>query len=116
MSYREPLPDGCPPDEAEEIVEQREVFRLVRNRAPTEEDFRSQRAERPDTYFTESTSARRVGYRFMASVTTRSVHGSSPTSVAASSVWCDWRLVRVASSRPGCLPITLGGHGQILIF
>ena len=51
MSYREPLPDGCPPDEAVEIVEQREVFRLVRNRTPTEEDFRSQRAERPGRVF-----------------------------------------------------------------
>ena len=51
MSYREHLPDGCPPDEAEEINTQREVFRLVRNRTPTEEDFRSQRAERPGHTF-----------------------------------------------------------------
>ena len=51
MSYREQLPEGCPPDEAEEINTRREVFRLVRNRTPTEEDFRSQRAERPGYAF-----------------------------------------------------------------
>lgn len=47
MHYREPLPDGCPPDTAEDIVSAREVFRLVRSDPPTDEDFRSQRAEKP---------------------------------------------------------------------
>lgn len=47
MSYREPLPEGCPPDAAEEIAASREVFRLVRNSPPTMDDFRSQRAEKP---------------------------------------------------------------------
>lgn len=51
MSYREPLPEGCPPDTAEEIAAPREVFRLVRNSPPTLEDFRSQRAEKPDATF-----------------------------------------------------------------
>ncbi len=51
MSYREPLPEGCPPDAAEEIAASREVFRLVRNSPPTLEDFRSQRAENPDAIF-----------------------------------------------------------------
>ena len=46
-SYREELPAGCPPDEAEEIVEERVVFRIVRKDPPTHDDFRSQRAEQP---------------------------------------------------------------------
>jgi len=48
MSYREPLPEGCPPDAAEEIASPREVFRLVRSSPPTLGDFQSQRAEKPD--------------------------------------------------------------------
>jgi hypothetical protein len=51
MSYREPLPEGCPPDAAEEIAAQREFFRLVRNNPPTLDDFRSQRGEKPDAVF-----------------------------------------------------------------
>lgn len=51
MSYREPLPEGCPPDAAEEIAALREVFRLVRNSPPTLDDFKSQRAEKPDAVF-----------------------------------------------------------------
>lgn len=51
MCYREQLPDGCPPDNAEEISEPREVFRLVRTRPPTDDDFRSQRAEKPTHRF-----------------------------------------------------------------
>ena len=47
MTYREPLPDGCPPETAEEISEPRQVFRLVRTNPPTERDFRSQRSEKP---------------------------------------------------------------------
>lgn len=47
MTYREPLPEGCPPDAAEEIVSERVVFRLVRNDLPTDDDFRSRRAEKP---------------------------------------------------------------------
>ena len=51
MNYREPLPSGCPPDTAEEIVHPRDMFRLVRTDPPTAKDFRSQRAEKPDRTF-----------------------------------------------------------------
>lgn len=51
MRYREPLPEGCPPDAAEEIVSSRETYRLVRTNPPTEADFLSQRAENPDRTF-----------------------------------------------------------------
>lgn len=52
MRYREPLPAGCPPPAADRIDEPRIVFRLVRTDPPTENDFRSQRAERgPDRVF-----------------------------------------------------------------
>jgi hypothetical protein len=51
MSYRETLPEGCPPDAAEEIAAPREVFRLVRNNPPVLDGFRSQRAEKPDAVF-----------------------------------------------------------------
>lgn len=47
MTYREPLPDSCPPEEAEKIVTSRVVYRLVRNNPPTDADFQSQRAENP---------------------------------------------------------------------
>lgn len=51
MSYREPLPEGCPPAEAREIVNEQVVFRLVASNPATDRDFRSQRAERPDAKF-----------------------------------------------------------------
>ena len=51
MSYREPLPADCPPDEAAEIATERVVFRLVRGNPPGINDFRSQRAERPAMVF-----------------------------------------------------------------
>ncbi len=51
MTYREPLPEGCPPDDAEEITAPRIMYRLVRNNPPTDDDFRSQRAERPAARF-----------------------------------------------------------------
>jgi hypothetical protein len=51
MSFREPLPDGCPPQNADAISSQLVVFRLVRSNPPTEDDFRSQRAERPKASF-----------------------------------------------------------------
>ena len=54
MIYREPLPDDCPPDEAEEITSPRLVYRLVRGIPPTDEDFRSQRAEKPTAQFNVS--------------------------------------------------------------
>ena len=51
MNYREPLPEGCPPDTSKEITSSKTVFRLVRTRPPTESDFQSQRAEHPDRDF-----------------------------------------------------------------
>ena len=51
MSYRELLPEGCPPAEACEIVDEKVVFRLVATNPATGDDFRSQRAERPDAKF-----------------------------------------------------------------
>ena len=51
MPYREPLPENCPPETAEEITEPRIVYRLVRNNPPTDADFRSQRAANPQRHF-----------------------------------------------------------------
>ena len=51
MIYRELLPDGCSPEDAEDVSEPRFVFRLVRNCPPTDEDFKSQRAESPNRPF-----------------------------------------------------------------
>ncbi len=51
MPYREPLPEGCPPDAAEEVTQRRIVYRLVRNNPPTNDDFRSQRAEQLQQHF-----------------------------------------------------------------
>lgn len=51
MNYREPLPAQCPPDAAEEITVEREVFRVVKTDPPTEDDFRSQRAMKPEAVF-----------------------------------------------------------------
>ena len=51
--YREPLPEDCPPETAEEIDGRRIVFRLVDSDPPTDADFDSWRAknltERPRT-------------------------------------------------------------------
>ena len=54
MPYREPLPEGCPPEAAEEITEPRIVYRLVRHNPPVDDDFRSQRAEKPYARFSTS--------------------------------------------------------------
>ena len=51
MSYRDPLPEGCPPGAAEEIGTERVVFRLVKTNPPTEQDFLSQRQEKPERIF-----------------------------------------------------------------
>lgn len=51
MSYREPLPEDCPPVEAEEITAARTVFRLSRSNPATLDDFLSQRAEKPEAVF-----------------------------------------------------------------
>ena len=51
MTFREVLPEDCPPKGAEEILEARVVFRLTRTNPPTLDDFRSQRAEKPNRDF-----------------------------------------------------------------
>ena len=61
MTYREPLPDECPPDGAEEIDAPRVVYRLVRSNPPTDDDFRSQLAERPDRIFRNITECQARG-------------------------------------------------------
>ena len=68
MTYREPLPEGCPPDDAQEITEPRVVYRLVRSDPPTDDDFRSQRAERPDQVFHDVTECRARGVSVFASL------------------------------------------------
>ena len=40
MKHLEPLPEGCPTDEAEEISSPLTVYRLVRNTPPNGDDFR----------------------------------------------------------------------------
>ena len=54
MTYRESMPDNCPPDTADEITSPRLVYRLVRNNPPTDDDFRSQQAEKPTAQFNVS--------------------------------------------------------------
>ena len=54
MNHREPLPEDCPPGEAEEISVPLTVYRLVRNDPPTDDDFRSQKDLRPATQFNVS--------------------------------------------------------------
>ena len=54
MLYRESFPDNCPPDTAAEIDAMCFVYRLVRNNPPTNDDFRSQRAEKPTARFNVS--------------------------------------------------------------
>lgn len=51
MPNREELPAQCPPEAAEEIAVEREVFRVVKSDPPTDGDFRSQRAMRPGAIF-----------------------------------------------------------------
>lgn len=51
MNYREHLPEGCPPDASVEIASETRVFRLVKASPATLDDFRSQRAEKPDAVF-----------------------------------------------------------------
>ena len=61
MSYRDPLPEGCPPDAAEEIATPRVAFRLVRTDPPTPDDFLSQRQEKPGRTFQGVTECQACG-------------------------------------------------------
>jgi hypothetical protein len=51
MSFREPLPQNCPPAESQEILEERVVFRLVNSSPAKLDDFQSLRALRPEAVF-----------------------------------------------------------------
>ena len=64
MTYREPLPEGCPPDDAEEITANRAVYRLVRNNPPTDDDCQSQRAENLHRVFHRVTECQAPGYQY----------------------------------------------------
>lgn len=64
--FREQLPEDCPPQEARQVIEITEMFRLVRNQAPMEADFRSQRAERPDATFCNVTECQVRGLSLFA--------------------------------------------------
>ncbi|HLX61720.1 MAG TPA: hypothetical protein VKX17_10605 [Planctomycetota bacterium] len=44
MTDREPTPEDCPPVAAQEITDERVVFRLAKTNPATLDDFRSQRA------------------------------------------------------------------------
>jgi hypothetical protein len=61
MLYRESLPPECPPDAAEEIKSERSVYRLVRTAPAGMDDFRSQRAEKPDAVFRGVTECQACG-------------------------------------------------------
>ena len=47
LIYREPLPEDCPPPDAEEIAGPRVVYRLVENDPPVDDDFSSWRVKNP---------------------------------------------------------------------
>jgi len=51
MNYRETLPEGCPPADSLEVTGRLTVFRLVRAVPPSNDDFRSQREEKPGRTF-----------------------------------------------------------------
>lgn len=61
MNFREPLPADCPPDAAEQIIEPRIVYRIVRRDPPTHKDFRSQRALNPSATYTGITECQARG-------------------------------------------------------
>lgn len=51
MTYRESLPEGCPPTGALKISAELRVFRLVKGCPATLDDFHSQRAGKPGANF-----------------------------------------------------------------
>lgn len=57
MTYRERLPNGCPPPEAEEVKAARDLFRLVDSNPPTDDDFVSHRALHPGKTFSDECRA-----------------------------------------------------------
>lgn len=51
MEYRDALPAGCPPDEAEDIAAETEIYRLVWSSPAKEDDFLSQQTLNPNRTF-----------------------------------------------------------------
>ena len=99
MMYREALPKNCPPPDAQEIESERIVYRLVRNNPPTEDDFRSQRLEHPESNFRNITECQARGL----------------------SVFADLEETRSVSERPGfqgamtCQITLASGAGKIIL-
>ena len=49
--FREQLPAGCPPSEAEQVSDSMFVIRLVKGRTPSDSDFNSLKAMQPNRNF-----------------------------------------------------------------
>ena len=109
MSCREPLPDDCPPDEADEITVPLFVYRLVRSMPPTGDGFRSRRAERPARIFCDVTEYQSVACRYSPPVTLP--NGCPPVGdcKVCRSARLRWVQEQNASSQPAGGLITLGG-------
>lgn len=58
MDFHEQLPNECPPREAEEILAEREVFRLVGTNPPADWDFQSHRLRWRKKFFSDECTAR----------------------------------------------------------
>lgn len=52
MEYSGDLPSDCPPADSDEITKDIVVFRIVKSNPATNDDFKSQREERPTAIFT----------------------------------------------------------------
>ena len=108
MTYREPLPEGCPPDDAEEITAPRVVYRLVQSNPPTDDDFQSQRAERPTTRFNASECQAR-GVSVFADRRDVERQMEVPRLRRSAVAESSWPRERAASRRPAAAPTTPGG-------
>lgn len=58
--FREPLPEKCPPSDAEEISIDLVVFRLIVSQTPCEDDFKSHQAKKPHVVYRDPCEARGV--------------------------------------------------------
>ena len=112
QTYRESLPRDCPPAASEEIIAERNVFRLVRTEPPTDDDFRSQRAEHPQRVFRVS-ECRARAFPCTRNVATRRRRYGCPRSVDASFVACGSGRRRAGSSRPARIASHLVAAGRL---
>ncbi len=67
MKYREQLPPGGPPEDAECIIDQRCVYRLVQQDPPNSSDFKSQRATNPIAKFSGVSECQAMGLSVLSS-------------------------------------------------